>query len=135
MIFNACQFRTFCQTVLTVPPEKKASKKWCQMSQSLGKYNSLVFRECQLAPSTYSISHPNVCFLWFQDDFPFQLLDYVWTYTCSKVLSVLLLLAAQSCSTLYDSMDCIPPGSSVHGILQARILEVGCHLLFQGIFL
>ena len=27
------------------------------------------------------------------------------------------------CLTLYDPMDCSPPGSSVHGILQARILE------------
>ena len=31
--------------------------------------------------------------------------------------------AAQSCLTLCDPMDCSPPGSSVHGILQARILE------------
>ena len=30
---------------------------------------------------------------------------------------------AQSCPTLYNPMDCSPPGSSVHGILQARILE------------
>ena len=30
---------------------------------------------------------------------------------------------AQSCLTLCDPMDCRPPGSSVHGILQARILE------------
>ena len=29
----------------------------------------------------------------------------------------------QSCLTLCDSMDCSPPDSSVHGILQARILE------------
>jgi len=29
----------------------------------------------------------------------------------------------QSCPTLYDPMDCSPPGSSVHGILQARMLE------------
>ena len=29
----------------------------------------------------------------------------------------------QSYSTLYDSMDCSPPGPSVHGILQARTLE------------
>ena len=29
----------------------------------------------------------------------------------------------QSCATLSDPMDCGPPGSSVHGILQARILE------------
>ena len=30
---------------------------------------------------------------------------------------------AQSCPTLCDPMDCIPSGSSVHGILQTRILE------------
>ena len=30
---------------------------------------------------------------------------------------------AQSCLTLCNPMDCSPPGSSVHGILQARILE------------
>ena len=30
---------------------------------------------------------------------------------------------AQSCPTLCGPMDCSPPGSSVHGILQARILE------------
>ena len=29
----------------------------------------------------------------------------------------------QTCPTLCDPMDCSPPGSSVHGILQARILE------------
>ena len=29
----------------------------------------------------------------------------------------------QSCPTLCDPLDCSPPGSSVHGILQARILE------------
>ena len=32
-------------------------------------------------------------------------------------------LVAQSCPILCDSMDCSPPGSSVHGILLARILE------------
>ena len=30
---------------------------------------------------------------------------------------------AQSCPTLCDPMDCSAPGSSVHGIPQARILE------------
>ena len=30
---------------------------------------------------------------------------------------------AQSCLTLRDSMDCSLPGSSVHGIFQARVLE------------
>ena len=32
---------------------------------------------------------------------------------------------AQSCPTLSDLMDCSLPGSSVHGILQARVLEWG----------
>ena len=31
----------------------------------------------------------------------------------------------QSCPTLWDSLDCSPPGSSVHGIFQARVLEWG----------
>ena len=31
----------------------------------------------------------------------------------------------QSCLTLSDPMDCSPPGSSVHGIFQARVLEWG----------
>ena len=32
-------------------------------------------------------------------------------------------LVTQLCPTLCDPMDCSPPGSSAHGILQARILE------------
>ena len=32
---------------------------------------------------------------------------------------------AQSCLTLSDPMDCSQPGSSVHGIFQARVLEWG----------
>ena len=29
----------------------------------------------------------------------------------------------QSCPTLHDPMDCSPPGSSIHGTFQARVLE------------
>ena len=32
---------------------------------------------------------------------------------------------ALSCPTLSDPMDCSPPGSSIHGIFQARVLEWG----------
>ena len=32
---------------------------------------------------------------------------------------------AQSCQTLRDPMDCSLPGSAVHGIFQARVLEWG----------
>ena len=44
------------------------------------------------------------------------------------------LLVAQSCLTLCDSMDCSPPGSSAHGILQARILEWVSFLFSRGSF-
>ena len=39
------------------------------------------------------------------------------------VCSVQFSSVAQSCPTLCDPVDCSPPGSSFHGILQARILE------------
>ena len=42
---------------------------------------------------------------------------------------------AQSCLTLCDPMDCSPPGSFIHGILQARILEWVAISLPQEIFL
>ena len=49
--------------------------------------------------------------------------------------NALFLLVTQLCLTLCDPMDCSPPGSSVHGILQARILEwVGCHSCLHQIF-
>ena len=38
-------------------------------------------------------------------------------------MKVVKVLVVQSCPTLCDPMDCSPSGSSVHGILQARILE------------
>ena len=48
--------------------------------------------------------------------------------TCVCVCAV-----ARSCPTLCDPMDCSPPGSSVHGIFQAGMLESVCHFLLQGI--
>ena len=40
---------------------------------------------------------------------------------------------AQSCLTLSDPMDCSPPGSSIHGIFQARVLEWGA-IAFSELF-
>ena len=39
--------------------------------------------------------------------------------------------AAQSCLTLHNPMDCSLPGSFVHGIFQARVLEWGA-IAFSG---
>ena len=38
----------------------------------------------------------------------------------------------QSCPTLCDTMDCSLPGSSVHGIFQARVPEWGVIAFSQG---
>ena len=71
------------------------------------------------------------CHLWIKilSIFPFQLYKNIiflalshwlgplvkWRCLCAKSL--------QSCLTLCNPMDCSPPGFSVHGILQARIVE------------
>ena len=54
--------------------------------------------------------------------------DYLFRVLCfclnqHPYFTFACVLSLQSCPTLCDSMDCSPPGSSVHGILQARILE------------
>ena len=42
---------------------------------------------------------------------------------------------AQSCPTLSDPMDCSLPGSSVHGIFQARVLEWGATAFSRGLYI
>ena len=48
-----------------------------------------------------------------------------------RISSVQLNSVAQLCPTLSDPMDCSPPGSSVHEIFQARVLEWGA-IAFSG---
>ena len=42
---------------------------------------------------------------------------------CLKLIACVCAKSFQSCPTLRDPVDCSLPGSFVHGILQARILE------------
>ena len=56
--------------------------------------------------------------------------SYFWAYTL-KVKVKSKSEVAQSCPTLCDPMDCSLPGSSVHGIFQARVLEWGA-ISFSG---
>ena len=46
-----------------------------------------------------------------------------------------LLLVTRLCLTLCNPRDCRPPGSSVYGNSSGKNTRVGCHSLFQGIFL
>ena len=41
---------------------------------------------------------------------------------------------AQSCPTLSDPMDCSLPGSSIHGIFQAKVLEWGAIAFSNGMY-
>ena len=78
---------------------------------------------------------PSLCAQYFQFANPFtymvSLNQRIKTtlYGCVRVF-----LVTQSCPTLGDSTDCSLPGSSVHGILQDRILEWVSRSLLRGIF-
>ena len=48
---------------------------------------------------------------------------FVFIPQITNEIACVVCLVAQLCPTLCDPMDCNPPGFSVHGILQARILE------------
>ena len=41
--------------------------------------------------------------------------------------------AVQSCPTLSNPMDCSPPGSSIYGIFQARVLEWGANAFSESV--
>ena len=69
-----------------------------------------------------------------------KMVNFMLFVSCVRAKSL------QSCLTLCDPMSCGLPGSSVQGILQARILKwvamwnglpcgMGCHAFLQGLFL
>ena len=65
-----------------------------------------------------------------------------WKFHCQRLFKkikgkdfVVVVLVAKSRPTLWDPMDCSPPGSSVYGIFQARILEWVAFSSSKGSFL
>ena len=60
-----------------------------------------------------------------------ELLWYYWSPVCGSPTQRVAQVT-QLCPTLCHPMDCSPPGSSVHGILQARILEWVAILFSRG---
>ena len=83
-------------------------------------------------------------------------ISWIWDWQDKQIYFLfsifLFFLVAQLCRTLCDPVDCSPPGSSIHEILQARILEwvampssrissrprnqtqVSCYRCFAGLF-
>ena len=60
---------------------------------------------------------------------------YIYICMCACVCVCMHTKSPQLCPTFGDPMDCSLPGSSVHGLLQTRILEWVANSLLQGIFL
>ena len=84
-------------------PQERLESAWCWLRA--GAVRGSRGLEVKSSESTFCSSlMASPCTPLFRNDFP----QYV---------------TAQPCPTLCDPMDCKPPGSSVHGILQARILE------------
>ena len=50
---------------------------------------------------------------------------YVYIYVCIYIHTYNIYSVAKSCLNLCEPKDCSPPGSSIHGILQARVPEWG----------
>ena len=65
--------------------------------------------------------------------FPWRRIFILKNYILSPLK--MKVLVTRSYLTVCNPMDCSPPGSSIHGISQAKKIGVGCHCLLQGIFL
>ena len=83
-----------------------------------------------------------ICWFWNQRQLPVRYLRqsfcFKWTETEKSQLTEKvqkhLFVCVHVCSILCDPMNCSPPGSSVHGILCARILEWVAISFSRGIF-
>ena len=64
----------------------------------------------------------------------FQKHHLTCTHLWSRYACVCAYLITQLCPTLWNPMDCKPPGFSLHGNSPGRSTGVGCHAFFQGIF-
>ena len=75
----------------------------------------------------------NVILLWKRDFKVVITLSFLrwWDYPRLEVLASMPPSVSQ-CLTVWDLTDCSPPGSSVHGTFQARILEWVAISLFRG---
>ena len=68
--------------------------------------------------------------------------SFIWIFLClvpyllraEDIYICVLCLVASLRPTLWDPLDCSPPGSSVHGDSPGKNTGVGCHALLQGIF-
>ena len=95
---------------------------------------------CQSPPSILQVQRKGVRHLELWGPIPFHLHNSLIFFAISMCVCVcvcvyVLCLVTESCLTLRNPMNCSLPGSSVHELFKARILECNsCHPLLQGIF-
>ena len=70
--------------------------------------------------------------LWLQPQEVLSVPRFVCSWFGNHYPRKVKVLVSQSCVNLCDPMDCSLPGSSVHGILQARLLEWVAILFSRG---
>ena len=93
----------------------------CQAPLSMGFSRQDYWVGCHsLLQGIFLTQGLNLCFLRLLH---WRVVLYHWRHLGSPAIGVTWCEVAQWCPTLWDPMDCSLPGSSVHGILQARILE------------
>ena len=133
-----CQLLLILQNFTQIiPPEllpstscQKQSSQYTHHFQPLSPHHALSLWRIEGITTRYTIKY--FIFSWllligckFQEARDF--VSYSPLYPCSLVLSLApaAAAAAKLCPTLCDPMDCSLPGSSIHGIFQARVLEWG----------
>ena len=130
-----------CGGYFSILPLKRKTNLWIVFSVILASFRSFPSSHSTWAGPRHCLLFPGACsagcpLSWKIIDVPkganaFILLSGFWFHLAlglrvSSLVSfkiVCVYMCAQSCPTLCDPMDCDPPGSSVHGISQARILE------------
>ena len=104
--------------------------------RSIAKLYLTLFNPVDCRPPGSSILHylpefAQIHFYWVSPswvalhalDYNFELHKPLYHDKAMWSMIALCVLVTQSCTTLCHPMDCSPPGSSVHGIFQSRILE------------
>ena len=98
----------------------KEERGWWNELGGWGWHTHTTDTMCEIDNWTYWVAQETLNALWWRqwEEHP-KKRGCVYTYSWFTLLCV----SAQLSPTLYDPMGCSPPVSSVHGILQTRILE------------
>ena len=104
----------------TETSERDANTQWNQSNQDRARTDDVVWASGSI--HAWSLNAP------WTDSYVKQLVPYfaqtsLCTFSITLNLKSPLSLVAKLCPTLWDPTDCSPPGSSVYGILQARVLD------------